>query len=104
MTLVANYDRAGTNRFCSHLLSEDETKTVCGIKCWDHKRDWQDTGDKDKYVGCLRCRRIVERSAQHSLHPTRGSRGAKSIIQIKKGCEDRARVTQTVGKTLSESR
>lgn len=36
-------------------------------------------------------------SAQHSVHPTRESRGAKSIIQIKEGCEARARVTQTVG-------
>lgn len=64
MTLVGNYDYAGTNRFCSHILSADEKKTICGIRCWEHKRDWQDTGDSDKHVGCLRCRRIVEKSAQ----------------------------------------
>lgn len=43
-------------------------------------------------------------SAQHSVHPTRESRGAKSIIQIKEGCEARARVTQTVSPALGKER
>ena len=79
MTLVANYDRAGTNRFCSHILSKDETKTICGIKCWEHNRDWQDTGDSDNQVGCIRCRRIVAKTTQAESPSGRSNASRKTL-------------------------
>jgi hypothetical protein len=74
MTLVANYDNAGNSRFCSHILLDDESKTLCGIKCWGRRGDWQDTGDKDTNVGCLRCKRIAEKAAQPALANRRKAR------------------------------
>lgn len=62
MTLVGNWNNAGTNRFVLHAVDEfRHMATVCGIRLEDpryHNGDWQyEEGD---YPGCLNCIRVMK--------------------------------------------
>lgn len=60
--LVGNYNYAGTSKFCTHILAEDERTTLCGIKPFEfvkgkRRGDWQVGEDDNKYCGCLKCKK-----------------------------------------------
>ena len=56
MLIIGNFDLSGTEKFCSHLLREDEETTYCGLKFSKLKGDWQ--FEESSEFCCVRCRRI----------------------------------------------
>lgn len=61
MLIIGNYDLAGTEKFVSHLLRDDEQTTYCGLKFSKLKGDWQ--FEESSEFGCMRCRSIYDGEA-----------------------------------------
>ena len=52
---IANWNHAGTQKFISHQLHDDEETTLCGLKWSELKGDWQLVDVKKP--NCVRCER-----------------------------------------------
>jgi len=64
--LVANWNYAGTNKFCTHILGEDERTTLCGIKPFDtikgkRRGDWQVGEEDNNFCGCIKCKKKYDK-------------------------------------------
>lgn len=70
MLIIANFDYAGTKKYKTHILLDDETRTACGLYMMERRGDWQ-VANVDE-PDCKKCARYFARQQQPEKLPDEG--------------------------------